>query len=56
MTHLRFIAAAYGLTLALAAWLGVGATLRLSRARSRLAALEAGGARRSVRSREDGRS
>ncbi len=49
MTHLRFIAAAYGLTLALAAWLGVGATLRLSRARARLAAVEAGAGRRSRR-------
>ena len=41
MTHLPFIAAAYGLTLGLAAWLGVGASLRLSRAKRRLAAYEA---------------
>ncbi len=41
MTHLPFIAAAYGLTLALAVWLGAGATWRLSRARRRLAAFEA---------------
>ncbi len=46
MTHLRFIAAAYGLTLALAGWLGTGAALRLSRARRRLAAAEAGTGRR----------
>lgn len=42
MTHLPFIAAAYGLILGLAAWLGAGAALRLSRARRRLAAYEAG--------------
>ena len=41
MTHLPFIAAAYGLTLALAVWLGAGATWRLSRARRQLAAFEA---------------
>ncbi len=52
MTHLPFIAAAYGLTLALAAWLGIGAALRLSRARTRLAAVEGGAGRRSARSRE----
>ncbi len=52
VTHLPFIAAAYGLTLALAAWLGVGAALRLSRARRRLAAVEADGGRRSTRARE----
>ncbi len=51
MTHLPFIAAAYGLTLALAAWLGVGAALRLSRARNRLAAVESGSGRRTARPR-----
>ncbi len=50
MTHLPFIAAAYGLTLALAAWLGIGAALRLSRARNRLAAVEGGAGRRPARS------
>jgi hypothetical protein len=40
MTHLPFIAAAYSLTLALSAWLGIGAMLRLSRARRRLEAFE----------------
>ena len=43
MTHLPFIAAAYGLTLAVAAWLAVAATLRLSRAQRRLQAIEARG-------------
>jgi hypothetical protein len=41
MTHLPFIAAAYGLTLALAVWLGASAMLRLSRAKRRLEAYEA---------------
>ncbi len=41
MTHLPFIVAAYGLTLALAAWLAVGATLRLARVRRRLRTAEA---------------
>ena len=41
MTHLPFIAAAYGLTVALAVWLGASATLRLSRAKRRLTAYEA---------------
>ncbi len=41
MTHLPFIAAAYGLTVALAVWLGASATLRLSRAKRRLIAYEA---------------
>ena len=44
MTHLPFIAGAYGLTLLLAAWLAVAAAWRLSRARRRLEALEAQGA------------
>ena len=46
MTHLPFIAAAYGLALALAAWLGIGTALRLSRAKRRLAAYEAQAGRR----------
>ena len=54
MTHLPFIAAAYGLTLALAAWLSVGAAFRLARARRRLAALEAASGRR-TRERDQGR-
>ena len=45
MTHLPFIVAAYAITLSLAAWLSVGAALRLSRARRRLAAFEAGAKR-----------
>ena len=46
MTHLPYIASAYALTLTLAAWLGIGAALRLSRARRRLAAYEAQAGRR----------
>ena len=42
MTHLPYIAGAYGLTLALAAWLSLSAMLRLSRARTRLRAVEQG--------------
>jgi len=40
VTHLPFIAAAYGLTAAVALWLSLGATLRLRRARRRLAAVD----------------
>ncbi len=40
MTHLPFIAGAYGLTLALAGWLAISAATRLSRARRRLTAFE----------------
>ena len=40
MTHLPYIAGAYGLTLAVAAWLWISASLRLRRARRRLAAVE----------------
>lgn len=40
MTHLPYIAAAYGLTVGLAAYLSVGAALRLKRDRAKLAALE----------------
>ncbi len=40
MTHLPYIAGAYGLTLGLAAWLSLSATVRLSRARARLRAVE----------------
>ncbi|MCE2564439.1 heme exporter protein CcmD [Komagataeibacter sp. FNDCF1] len=40
MTHLPYIAAAYGLTLGVAAILSINATVRLRRARRRLAAIE----------------
>ena len=40
MTHLPYIAAAYGLTLAVAAWLIADAATRTARARKRLAALD----------------
>ena len=40
MTHLPYIAGAYGLTLAMAAWLSASASLRLRRVRRRLAAVE----------------
>ena len=43
MTHLPFIAASYALTLAVAAWLAISATVRLSRAQRRLQAIEARG-------------
>ncbi len=46
MTHWPFIAAAYALAIALASWLAIGASLRLSRARRRLAAAETSGRRR----------
>jgi cytochrome c biogenesis protein CcdA len=40
MTHLPFIAGAYALGIALPLWLAIDATLRLGRARRRLAAVE----------------
>jgi hypothetical protein len=40
VTHVVFIAAAYGLTVAVAVWQAVGAGLRLARARRMLAAAE----------------
>ncbi|GBQ88742.1 hypothetical protein AA13595_2469 [Gluconacetobacter johannae DSM 13595] len=40
MTHLPYIAAAYGLTIGLAVLLGATAALRLRRARARLAAID----------------
>jgi hypothetical protein len=40
MTHLPFIAASYVLALLLFAWLGLGATTRLARARRKLAAID----------------
>lgn len=40
MTHLPFIAAAYGLTLAVASWLTLAVALRTRRARARLAVLD----------------
>ena len=46
MTNLPYIAAAYALALSLGGWLSVAATLRLSRARRRLEAIEAAGGRR----------
>ena len=45
MTHLPFIAAAYGITLSLAFWLAISAARRLRRARRRLHAYEAEGGR-----------
>ena len=46
MTHLPFIAAAYGLTLAVSLWLSLGAAFRVKRARRRLAAVDPRGERR----------
>ncbi len=40
MNHLPYIAAAYGLTLALIVWLSTDALLRTMRARRRLAAID----------------
>ena len=40
MTHLPFIAGAYGLAVAAASWLSITAALRLRRVRRRLLALE----------------
>jgi cytochrome c biogenesis protein CcdA len=40
VTHLPFILAAYALGISLPVWLAVDATLRLGRARRRLAAVE----------------
>ena len=40
MTHLGFIAAAYGLAVATAAWFAADAALRMGRARRRLAAID----------------
>jgi len=40
MTHLPYIIGAYGLTVALGGWFGVGAWLRTRRARRRLAAID----------------
>jgi heme exporter protein D len=40
MTHLPFIAAAYGVFLAVACWLSIGATLRLRRAGAKLRAVD----------------
>ncbi len=47
MTHLPFVAGAYGLTVAVGAWLSVGAALRLRRTRRRLAAVDPRGPGRS---------
>ncbi|MBB2200165.1 hypothetical protein [Gluconacetobacter tumulisoli] len=40
MTHLPYIAAAYGMTISLAVLLGTNAALRLRRARARLATID----------------
>ncbi|GBQ37298.1 hypothetical protein HLH34_08560 [Gluconacetobacter azotocaptans] len=40
MTHLPYIATAYGMTIGLAVLLGTTAALRLRRARARLAAID----------------
>ena len=45
MTHLPYIAGAYGLTLVLAVGFGLSAAIRLSRARKRLAAIDPRAAR-----------
>ncbi len=55
MTHLPFVAGAYGLTVAAGAWLSVSAAFRLRRARRRLAAVDPR-ARRQERVRERGRT
>ncbi|WP_428390793.1 hypothetical protein [Lichenicoccus sp.] len=49
MTHLPYIVAAYALALLLGGWLSIAATLRLSRARRRLEAIEAASGRRARR-------
>ena len=46
MTHLPFIAGAYGLTVAVSLWLSLGVAFRVKRARRRLAAVAPRGARR----------
>ncbi len=45
MDHLAYIVPAYGITFALALWLGVGAALRMTRARKKLAAVDPRGTR-----------
>jgi len=45
MTHLPYIAAAYGLTLAVVAWFSVNAWLRTKAAMRKLAAIDPRGAR-----------
>ncbi len=45
MDHLAYIVPAYAVTLALASWLGVGAALRMARARKKLAAVDPRGSR-----------
>lgn len=45
MTHLPYIVAAYGLTLAVVAWLGIDAWQRTRAARRRLAAIDPRGNR-----------
>ncbi len=45
MTHLGFIAASYGLAVAIPAAFAVGAAVRLSAARRRLAAIDPRGSR-----------
>jgi hypothetical protein len=45
MDHLAYIVPAYGITLLLALWLGVGAAMRMTRARKKLAAVDPRGAR-----------
>ena len=47
MTHLPFVAGAYGITVAAGAWLSVSAAMRLRRARRRLAAAGTRAPRRS---------
>ena len=45
MDHLSYIAGAYGITLAVIAWLSLDATLRARRAKRRLAAVDPRAAR-----------
>ncbi len=46
MTHLPFVAGAYGLTVAVSLWLSLGAAIRMKQARRRLAAIDPRGERR----------
>ena len=54
MTHLPYVAAAYGLALAVGAGFALDAWLRLGRARRRLDAVDPRGERRRQREREHG--
>ena len=45
MTHLGYIAASYGLAVAVGGWFSIGAWLRVGQARRRLAAIDPRGSR-----------